>query len=410
MAMQFKNALHALVLTGSFFFFSTVHAQAQRVWFTVTNPNDVYSEISIMFANDATDGVDQYEARKNRDGSPLVFYSKIDTGAFSAQALPLLTNDKTVILGIDASVSGLYLFRLDEIENIDESVVVILEDTYFATFTNLRVNPDYLFSLTAGIGIERFHLHFYPPVEISAINGACDGTESSVQLEQGGSHTWDYVVKDENDLVIDAATTWNGVAAFTDLPSGTYAISLTDPYGYTVVKQTSILNVEPVVAQFQVSDSVVPVNNPVYFFDYSIGAYDYLWDFGDGNVLDGVAFPSNIFSQPGIYNVQFIAYNNDCNDVSSKTIHVVDAATGIEKAIAEEPVIYASRDEVFVKFPNQKSKAASVEIFNLMGQRILSARISSSGEYRYSLPRENPICFVRLSIEGKSFEKKIFLQ
>jgi len=405
----FRTIFSALVIFLFLIKNFTSQANTEYLWLTLFNPHDSYDETMIAFTADATDSVDfPYDFPKSRDSSAVLLYSWINTGAFAIQGLPPLTDDRTVTLGIDALFSGMYLLRLANAENLDASVSVILEDTVSGTSINLRT-AEYRFDLDAGRGIHRLRLHFNPAIDITTIDGNCDGTPSLLQVNQRGSFSWDYEIRNESGDLLDAVTSFNGMRSYPEIPTGTYTITLADPYGYTVVKSFSIIDKEAVVAQFQVSDSITFVNQPVYFFDYSVGAFDYFWSFGDGDTLTGSPYPIKTFSQPGTYNVQFSASNNECTDISAKMIKVKDVTSGISTGSETElPVIYSYGNEVFIEWLAPQKGTVRLEIFNMLGQKITDEPLGL--KEKVSFVTDCGICLVRISGNNKKFDKKVFLK
>lgn len=405
----FRNPART-ILTVIILSFAHASAQTQILRLTLTNPNDLFDETVIAFAASATDSVDpQYDTPKARDSSEILLYSKIDTGAYSRQVLSLLKDDRAVSLGIDAAISGMHRLRLASVENLDETVCIILEDTGSGISVNLRKNQDYWLNLSAGSGIERLRLHFNPPLKIFTTDGSCNNAPSVLQIVQLGSYTWNYEIKDADNAVIDAGIAWNGINILTGIPTGSYIISLTDPYGYWVEKSVSVIAKEMVVARFQVSDSIVPVNKPVLFYDYSIGAMQYRWDFGDGEVLTGNPFPSKVFTEPGTYNVRFTAANDDCNDVATKMIQVADNTTGSNIIDTESLKVYSAGTTVHIDF-KRPGAVAHVEVFNSLGQCTFREELPATGRQQISLPCSSGFCLVRVSSGGYHAHAWVFLR
>lgn len=383
-------------------------AEVPGIWLAIFNSNDIYDQTIIAFDSAAADGYDQFDAHKRRDSSEVYLYTILDTSLCSLQALPFLSNDKTITIGIDASVAGMHLIRLVKTQELDESVAIVLEDAYSSTRVNLRRTPDYWFNTLAGTGMQRFRLHLNAPVQVTTVDGRCDGTESQLQIIQPGTYLWNYEIKDASNTLVDSGSDFNGTKTLTELPTGTYTISLTDQFGYSFEKQASLTDKEAVVARFQVSDSVVSANSPVYFFDYSIGASDYIWDFGDGNIRSGTPFPQNIFVQPGVYRVTFTASNDECADVSEKIIEVLDHATGM--ADHDSPVMrmYSFGNEMFIEFPASRSGMAQIEVYNAIGQVIIKDAISASGKQKILLPEDHGFCLVKVVHREKCYNGIVF--
>jgi gliding motility-associated-like protein len=111
---------------------------------------------------------------------------------------------------------------------------------------------------------------------------------------------------------------------------GTYDVTLTttSANGCTssVIYDEYIYVEDNPIASFNASpSSVTLIDSEVQFENTSIGAVDYLWNFGDGSPSSTIFEPSHIFpgEEPGSYVVQLIAYSAlGCTDTAYMTITV----------------------------------------------------------------------------------------
>ncbi|MDP4268386.1 MAG: fibronectin type III domain-containing protein, partial [Bacteroidota bacterium] len=121
-------------------------------------------QIVIYFDKNATMGFDHnFDAYKpmNNDISIPNFYCKLSKDInLSINALPFLTEDKTIPLGFRAMKSGTFTIKLKEISNFLEGENVILEDTKTGKTQSLKENPVYTFTAKDGDPFDgRFFLH-----------------------------------------------------------------------------------------------------------------------------------------------------------------------------------------------------------------------------------------------------------
>ncbi|MDZ4844507.1 MAG: PKD domain-containing protein [Chitinophagales bacterium] len=399
-----------LFLLGFFNFPKAFCGNDQQIWIGLTDPDDIYNETLITFLPNATDTVDAFHDSYRMLVNPgFDIYSKIGIADFKAQALPPLTNDKTVTLGIDATISGPYILRLDRFEHIDESVVILLEDTFTGVFQNLRLEPLYAFHLDSAINIQRFKIHFYPPFDFTSTNITCAGNPGAVHLSQPGNHFWNYELKNETGATIDSDPAFHGMKTLDNVNEGIYTITLLDSFGYQITKQIVLDGKEPVTAQFEVSDEELQVEETLHFFDYSVGASNLIWNFGDGTVINGNAFPTHSFSQAGEYEVLVTASNTECLDIMSKTITVLNQFTGINNTEEKFVNIASSGNTLAVQFPNPQYGFADVQIFNLLGQKIIDEKVVAIGKREFEIIG-NGYFLVKVTMNRKSVEKKIFIQ
>ena len=154
-------------------FFIPDPLQMQKMWISVSGPNDLYNETLLGFFDGATTGIDQsYDAYKFSGNSNISLYSLMDGHdyGFAIQALPPITKKTDVKLGIVAGITGNYTFKLKDIENFDPKMIIQLKDLLTGTVTDLRKDSKYTISLNPGEYKSRFLLQFNPE-EINGIDG-----------------------------------------------------------------------------------------------------------------------------------------------------------------------------------------------------------------------------------------------
>ena len=115
--------------------------------------------------------------------------------------------------------------------------------------------------------------------------------------------------------------------------TGTYTVRLivTDPTGCkdTLIRNAYI-NITKPNASFTMSDTLAicpPLN--VQFTNTTIGASYYAWNFGNGGT-SSVPSPSNIFTDPGIFNIVMVATDvNGCTDTAFGMANILGYAGGL---------------------------------------------------------------------------------
>jgi len=383
-----------------------------RFWVNVTNPDNEINETLIAFLDDATDSVDLlYDAQKIKGNPVISLYSKIGMGDYAIQALPELTDEKVIALGLDVVTSGAHILRLSYKENLDETVTIILEDRQRNYFQNLNVNPDYEFYSAAGMDIARFYLHVNPPLQIGTTEESCDGIDGVIELFQPGSKSWYYKLFDRNNRLVESGSGFNGPITFTRLTSGDYRLELTDRYGYRVTKKIIIDGKAMVHAAFIPTYSIAPAGQLIRFVNNSTGAASYQWDFGDGTILSDVSEPEHAYEDAGKYTVTLKAFNTDCEDELSLEISVYKIASGINPV--EDAGVYVSTlgEFIIIRFENKSGSGAEIEIKNLLGQRVSQQLVTSSGEIRITLPEAvaGQYYFLTVKTSGKELVYKVLL-
>lgn len=93
--------------------------------------------------------------------------------------------------------------------------------------------------------------------------------------------------------------------------NGLYTVRLSayDEDGEVDFAYTTI-EVRSPVAEFSISNSVVDENETIYFTNYSYGADNYYWDFGDGYSSTAV-HPEHSYTEYGTYAVSLTAYSGN---------------------------------------------------------------------------------------------------
>lgn len=159
LSLSFTNAMR--VAEPSYFYKD--NSAAQRIWLDVANSQNDNNEILIAFLDGATSGMDRnYDGEKFQGNPSLAFYSILDNNQLSIQGLPALVSlsDYTIPLGINAGITGNYVFTLRNTENMDTTVKISFEDKLTGEITNLKTNPTYTCNVSnTGIINDRFLLH-----------------------------------------------------------------------------------------------------------------------------------------------------------------------------------------------------------------------------------------------------------
>lgn len=166
--------------------------------------------------------------------------------------------------------------------------------------------------------------------------------------------------------------------------AGTYQVTLivNDASGCeSIFTHPDLISIaETPVADFTISDSVVCVNVPVAFKNYTTGATNYHWDFGDG-ATSTTLHPKHPYSLPGTYTAKLLATNNSCVDslIMSNVIHVVTLPTAAFTADVTEGC-----DPLTVTFTNQTSHIQNTTYNWNFGNGIQSA--VTNPNYAYNNP------------------------
>ncbi|MDA3821140.1 MAG: PKD domain-containing protein, partial [Bacteroidales bacterium] len=108
--------------------------------------------------------------------------------------------------------------------------------------------------------------------------------------------------------------------------SGSYSVnlSLITDKGCTD-NASNTVSIFPVpTADFSIDPEygIPPIN--INFTNNSIGANDYIWDFGDGSIISGISDPTYVYTDTGFYEACLIAINPYfCYDTLCKTVYMI---------------------------------------------------------------------------------------
>lgn len=158
-SLSFTNSMRNATAASMF----RTQNSIQRITLLAHNSQNVANNTLIAFTADATDQYDRlWDGRKNK-GNPVVsLYSRLNGADMAVNAMGELNSAKVVELGLDVNVTGQHTFMIDQLENVDASTGIYLQDMVTGTMHNLR-NSAYVFNATStGSFTGRFYLHFQP--------------------------------------------------------------------------------------------------------------------------------------------------------------------------------------------------------------------------------------------------------
>jgi hypothetical protein len=124
------------------------------------------SETLISFDEGATGAFDsRYDAYYlATDEARLELFSYLPDLAYAINFLPSWTEYPSVPVHLKSSENGLYTLTVTGIESFPDHVPIWLEDRKESFLQDLRMNPQYAFSCTAGDDESRFMIHFSNPL------------------------------------------------------------------------------------------------------------------------------------------------------------------------------------------------------------------------------------------------------
>jgi hypothetical protein len=400
--VTFSNSMRT---TGSATFFQAPSDFA-KLWLRVSGDNNLSNEALLAFGEQATDGYDDlYDAKKIAGSQNIALYTSAGDLNFAIQAMSALTTSKIVPVGFDAALAGNYSFSIANIEGIDPSVVVYLEDRQEGVFHNLRVSNYDVAIGAATNGSERFLLHFSAPIEVSATAETCSSNDGSIEVS-ANELAWSYVLKTANNVPVANGFVANSAQTINNLSGGVYLLEFSFD-GYTAIKTIEVMASAPVQAAVS-GTSNVSVNEVATFASISTGATSISWNFGDGssdvtgNVVD------HTFLSPGIYVVTLTVSNNVCVSQSTFEVVVDQDVTGLSDVSvndirlfpnpANESVTLVSDGKGFVQVVDMNGRLVATQALNSERVVSLSTSALSNGVYLVQLIHDGSIATRRLVV------------
>ncbi len=140
-----------------------------------------------------------------------------------------------------------------------------------------------------------------PAIAISGALGYCPGGSTTITASGGVSYVW-------SNSETNAATT---------VTQGTYTVTVTDALGCTNTESATVTESPSVTADFSFQPKCA--GEDVQFQNLSVGATDYVWNFGNGSTSTD-ASPTFAYNAGGSFTVTLTATAANCSDVATQTI------------------------------------------------------------------------------------------
>jgi hypothetical protein len=152
----------------------------------------------------------------------------------------------------------------------------------------LRDNNIYSFTANKTDAADRFLLHFAPELLFTATQANCDNENGSISINERGGLEWTYTVTDANSTVINSNSINGSQETISQLPSGTYAINLTNTIsGYQTTETVTVSQVATVAAVISTQNATVNVGDVVVIdATNTTGATNITIDMGDGTTYN----------------------------------------------------------------------------------------------------------------------------
>jgi hypothetical protein len=183
---------------------------------------------------------------------------------------------------------------------------------------------------------------------------------------------------------------WSNESTTEDIENvagGDYTVIMTDSLGCTREMTFVVNEAIDVAAEFEVPEGAIELIGGVaeyQFTNMSTGATDYEWDFDNGTFSDEEN-PLHNFTQTGLYLVELNAHNDDCADSFQAVINV-EQGVNVEELL-DDGLVEIKKDLSgwYLQFDFSKGHQLEINVYNLVGQRIISTISGNFDNDRVSL-------------------------
>jgi PKD repeat protein len=186
--------------------------------------------------------------------------------------------------------------------------------------------------------------------------------DSSI-VSSGNIQSWDWDLSGN----LGQSSLQNPLNIYPDSGNYTVKLTVTTDKGCTDIANNTISIFPVPTADFSIDPEygIPPVN--ISFTNYSFGADDYIWDFGDGTIISGISDPTYVYSDTGLYDACLIAINPYfCYDTLCKTVYMIPSYFDV--AIDKLTVLDTSNQQLKVEARIVNAGNRKIERLFLHGQ------------------------------------------
>jgi len=412
--IQFNNTMRRSAANNPFFNVDEI----SKIHLSLKNQNNIESEMAIAFREDLTDDVDMhFDSKKLFGNANVAIYSMVNEIALMIDGYGELTNNRIIDLGVTAKHSGSHTLEISQIQNIDPSVLIFIENIATGEFHNLR-NAPFIFNGGANVNGVLYRLHFREPILVAAENVNCDQTGGSITINTP-FEGWDYVVKNTEGQIVYQASNPLGENTIQNLDAGNYTISMTYSDGYNFESFVEIEGTTPVNGNISVSSNEVSLADAIV--EVLITAENSTFmsvDMGDGVIYHGLNYVHHAYNQVGTYIVTVTINNATCTETFTSTIKVNDVnTTGIANIENGQVALFPNPAKESVNvYVNVPANAGNLllNVTDVQGRIVIKRQFATqAGIYNEILDTRSLDAGVyQVNIVGKDFNtvKKLVIQ
>ena len=354
------------------------NSDLKRVWISLSQGTAGESEAMLAFLPAATSGYDlNYDAQRMYINNDLSLSTVLNNGYYAIQAWPAIDATQIIPLSVNATQNAIHQIQISGIDNIDASVLVLLEDTESGTMHNLRSGA-YSFEGNANlVNSTRFRIRFSKPTTFVAEGESCAGFDGKINIssQQG---VWNFNLSDANGQTIASGTTQDEMS-FENLDGGDYLMQLLSN-GYEVAMNITVASAPSVDAVIMSSETAYTME-PKSFNAVASNATEIVWNFGDGSEVQLGESVMHTYEQAGIYTLSLTVSNDECSYGVYQNIEVLNPnVTGMEATAKNTFRMLPNPAQNSLTFVKVGSSVANIEIVDLSGKVVMRELLSSTAQ------------------------------
>jgi hypothetical protein len=219
--LSFNNGMRQAI-TGAQFF--DADEWYQYMIKAVVSGNNMNDQTIVFFHPDATTSFDPTMDVNKMTGPvhhPMLFtMAGIERMAYNG--LPLLSAPISVDMRFYPGTAGNYTLSFESLETMPGTAMIYLEDKKTGVWTNLRQQSIYSFQSALSDNIQRFVLHFEPPLHFNVSDETCAINDGSIEIINPSNETWSIELNNQSFTISQGALLIDGLAG------GDYTINLSN--------------------------------------------------------------------------------------------------------------------------------------------------------------------------------------
>jgi PKD repeat protein len=346
-----------------------------------TDQTTIYFDLGVSPAYSYPE--DEPKQMNHIPGVPDLFSLSSDSVKCSIIGYSPLVQTAVIGLGVQIDSTALYTFSLTGFDNFDSTTLVILEDRQLHIFKELQVDF-YTVLLTHNDTTGRFFLHVTKAVQFNTISAGCNNTNGVIEINADSPLVWNAVsVSDSGYVPLTSYTNPSGQFNFDNLPEGLYHVTLN--YDNYVTTKNIQLNGAYIIVSISASSRNVAVGQNINFYSTATNTSGYIWSFGDGAIITGIANPTDVYYSAGIDTVSLLCTNSSGCSAIAQIVITVTWSAGLSNQVAKGiSIISEGAKTIKVMMNDVAINDAELKIYNILGQSVYSSPVTA-GQMQVSL-------------------------